>query len=134
MPSSSAKRGATITVVTVGEEEAEKELRTALAMGCDKAVLINIEDDLEEADQYTASAILYNYLKDREYDMILQNGFVAPHRQSRPEFFFSFFLADCDNRNLTAVLLLQLKRFFNGVLTIWKKRTNIRRQPSYTTI
>lgn len=65
------KHGGEITVVTVGEEEAEKELRTALAMGCDKAVLINIEDDLEEADQYTASAILYNYLKDREYDMIL---------------------------------------------------------------
>ena len=40
-------------------------------MGCDKAVLINIEDDVEEADQYTASAILYNYLKDREYDIIL---------------------------------------------------------------
>lgn len=50
------KHGGEITVVTVGEEEAEKELRTALAMGCDKAVLINIEDDLEEADQYTASA------------------------------------------------------------------------------
>lgn len=65
------KHGGEITVVTVGEEEAEKELRTALAMGCDKAVLINIEDDVEEADQYTASAILYNYLKDREYDIIL---------------------------------------------------------------
>ena len=34
------EQGGEVTVVTVGEEEAEKELRTALAMGADKAVLI----------------------------------------------------------------------------------------------
>ena len=33
------KHGGEVTVVTFGEEEAEKELRTALAMGADKAVL-----------------------------------------------------------------------------------------------
>ncbi|MDA1477537.1 electron transfer flavoprotein subunit beta/FixA family protein [Bacillus changyiensis] len=65
------EHGGEITVVTVGEEESEKELRTALAMGCDKAVLINVEDDLEESDQYTVSSILYHYLKDREFDIIL---------------------------------------------------------------
>ncbi|MDA7027147.1 electron transfer flavoprotein subunit beta/FixA family protein [Bacillus sp. CLL-7-23] len=65
------EHGGEITVVTVGEEESEKELRTALAMGCDKAVLINVEDDLEESDQYTVSSILYHFLKDREFDIIL---------------------------------------------------------------
>lgn len=39
--------GGEVTVISVGNEEAEKQLRTALAMGADKAVLINTEDDIE---------------------------------------------------------------------------------------
>jgi electron transfer flavoprotein beta subunit len=65
------QHGGEITVVTVGNEEAEKELRTALAMGCDKAVLINVEDDVEESDQYTTAKILAEYLKDKNLDLIL---------------------------------------------------------------
>ncbi|RBW67997.1 electron transfer flavoprotein subunit beta/FixA family protein [Bacillus taeanensis] len=64
------KHGGEVIVITVGEEEAEKELRTALAMGADKAVLINIED-IEEKDQYTTSTVLAAYLKEKEYDLIL---------------------------------------------------------------
>lgn len=60
-----------VTVVTIGGEESEKELRTALAMGCDKAVLINTEDDLEDGDQYTTSKILAEYFKDKDADLIL---------------------------------------------------------------
>ncbi|MGV2469968.1 electron transfer flavoprotein subunit beta, partial [Bacillus subtilis] len=56
---------------TVGGEEAEKELRTARAMGWDQAVLINIEDDLDEPDQYSISRDLYHYMKDQEFDLIL---------------------------------------------------------------
>lgn len=63
--------GGEVTVVTVGAEEAEKELRTALAMGADKAVLINIEDDLEDGDQFSTAKILAEYLKDKEADLIL---------------------------------------------------------------
>lgn len=63
--------GGEVTVVTVGSEESEKELRTALAMGCDKAVLINIEEDLEDGDQFTTAKILYEFLKDKEADIIL---------------------------------------------------------------
>ncbi|TCP32132.1 electron transfer flavoprotein beta subunit [Scopulibacillus darangshiensis] len=59
-----------VTVVTVGEEEAEKELRTALAMGCDKAVLINNED-VEDYDQFSTTVILAKYFEDKEYDIIL---------------------------------------------------------------
>ncbi|WP_243386111.1 electron transfer flavoprotein subunit beta/FixA family protein [Bacillus kexueae] len=65
------EHGGEITVVTVGSEESEKELRTALAMGCDKAVLINTEEDLEEGDQFTTAKVLYEYLKDQDVDLIL---------------------------------------------------------------
>ncbi|GIN60226.1 electron transfer flavoprotein subunit beta [Robertmurraya siralis] len=64
-------KGGEVTVVTVGNEEAEKQLRTALAMGADKGVLINIEDELEDSDQYTTAKILAEYLKDKEADLII---------------------------------------------------------------
>lgn len=63
--------GGEVTVVTIGEEDAEKQLRTALAMGADKAVLINTEEDLEEGDQYTTVKILEAYFEDKEPDLIL---------------------------------------------------------------
>jgi len=65
------EHGGEVTVVTVGSEDAESQLRTALAMGADKAVLIDIEDDVEEQDQYTTTKILEAYLEDKEYDIIL---------------------------------------------------------------
>ncbi|UJL45004.1 electron transfer flavoprotein subunit beta/FixA family protein [Virgibacillus sp. NKC19-16] len=63
--------GGEVTVVTVGDEESEKQLRTALAMGADKAVLINTEDDLEEGDQYTTAKILEAFFEEKEADLIL---------------------------------------------------------------
>lgn len=63
--------GGEVTVISVGNEETEKQLRTALAMGADKAVLINIEDDIENGDQFTTAKILAEYLKDKEADLIL---------------------------------------------------------------
>lgn len=63
--------GGEVTVVTIGDEEAEKQLRTALAMGADKAVLINTEDDLEEGDQFTTAKILEAFFEDKEPDLIL---------------------------------------------------------------
>lgn len=65
------EHGGEVTVVSIGGEEAEKQLRTALAMGADKAVLINVEDDLEYGDQYTTAKILGEYLKDKEADLVL---------------------------------------------------------------
>ncbi|MGG3625964.1 electron transfer flavoprotein subunit beta/FixA family protein [Bacillus gobiensis] len=63
--------GGEITVVTVGGEDAERELRTALAMGCDKAVLLNIDGELEDPDPFSTSTILYHYLKEKQFDLIL---------------------------------------------------------------
>lgn len=65
------ENGGEVTVVSVGNEETEKQLRTALAMGADKAVLINTEDDLEYGDQYTTAKILSEYLKDKDADLII---------------------------------------------------------------
>lgn len=63
--------GGEVTVISVGNEEAEKQLRTALAMGADKAVLINTEDDIENSDQYTTAKVIAEYLKEKEVDLIL---------------------------------------------------------------
>lgn len=64
------EHGGEVTVVTVGTEDAEKELRTALAMGADKAVLIDAEE-LDELDQFTTATLLSTYLKGQEFDIIL---------------------------------------------------------------
>lgn len=64
-------QGGEVTVITVGTEDAEKELRTALAMGADKAVLINTEDDVEAGDQFTTAKIISEFLKDKDADLIL---------------------------------------------------------------
>ncbi|MFC4321011.1 electron transfer flavoprotein subunit beta/FixA family protein [Litchfieldia salsa] len=68
------KHGGEVTIVTVGTDESEKELRTALAMGADKAVLINIEDDVEDADQYTTAKVISEYLRELEVDLILSGN------------------------------------------------------------
>jgi len=65
------KHGGEVTVVTIGDEDSEKQLRTALAMGCDKAVLINIEDDIEDGDQFTTAKILEAFFEGKEVDLIL---------------------------------------------------------------
>src|SRR5690625_1059048 len=65
------KHGGNVTCVTIGDQDSEKQLRTALAMGADEAVLINTEDDLEEGDQYTTEKILEAFFADKEVDLIL---------------------------------------------------------------
>lgn len=65
------EHGGEVTVVTIGDEDSEKQLRTALAMGADKAVLINTEDDLDEGDQYTTAKILEAFFEDKGADLIL---------------------------------------------------------------
>lgn len=63
--------GGKVVVVSIGSEETEKQLRTALAMGADEAVLVNIEDDIDELDQYAAAKLLAQYLQDQEVDLII---------------------------------------------------------------
>ena len=65
------KHGAEVTIVTVGNEDVEKELRTGLAIGADKAVLITTEDDLEDGDAFTTSKILATFFEGKKVDLIL---------------------------------------------------------------
>ncbi|WP_026906376.1 electron transfer flavoprotein subunit beta/FixA family protein [Paucisalibacillus globulus] len=65
------EHGGEVSVVTIGDEDSEKQLRTALAMGADKAVLINIEETQEEGDQFTTTKILEAFFEDKEVDLIL---------------------------------------------------------------
>lgn len=60
--------GGTITVISVGHEQVSTQIRTALAMGADKGVLIQLEGD---GDQYTTAKIIAAYLKDKDIDIIL---------------------------------------------------------------
>lgn len=75
-----------IVVLTVGHEESEKELRTALAMGADRAVLINAEDDYDEMDSSSIAKVIAGYLGAQDVDILLAgnvaidggSGSVAP--------------------------------------------------------
>jgi electron transfer flavoprotein beta subunit len=63
------EHGGEVTVITVGPSEAESALRTALAIGADKAILIENED--QPLDEYSIAKVLAAAIKDREYDIIL---------------------------------------------------------------
>ena len=62
--------GGEVTVVSIGEEETERELRTALAMGADKAVLIS-DEDVEDGDAFSTATILATFFKDKDADIVL---------------------------------------------------------------
>ncbi|WCN38497.1 electron transfer flavoprotein subunit beta/FixA family protein [Aneurinibacillus uraniidurans] len=63
------EHGGEVTVVTVGPDRAESALRTALAMGADKAVIVEDEDG--NYDEYSVAKILAAVIKDRDYDIII---------------------------------------------------------------
>ena len=61
--------GGEVTAITVGPEHAENGLRTALAMGADKGIMVNSED--LNLDEYSTVKILEAVIKNREFDIIL---------------------------------------------------------------
>ena len=60
--------GAEVTVLTVGPDRSENVLRTALAMGADKAIFLELD---EEVDEYTLSKYMVAAIKDQSFDLIL---------------------------------------------------------------
>ena len=58
-----------VTVITVGPSRAESALRTALAMGADKAIIV--KDETGNGDGYSVSKVLAAVIKNRPYDIIL---------------------------------------------------------------
>lgn len=63
------KLGGEVTVVTIGPSRSEEALRTALAVGADRAIII--EDTEIAGDEYTISKVLAAVAKQEAYDIIL---------------------------------------------------------------
>ncbi|ATO50483.1 electron transfer flavoprotein subunit beta/FixA family protein [Brevibacillus laterosporus] len=61
--------GGEVIVMTLGKDGAEKELRTALAMGADRAVLV--DDESLFGDEYTTAKVLAAVAKKEGFDLIL---------------------------------------------------------------
>ena len=59
-----------VTVVSLGPERAKEAIRTALAMGADKAVHLN-DPAFEGSDSYTTAKALAKAISKLEYDLIL---------------------------------------------------------------
>jgi electron transfer flavoprotein beta subunit len=64
------KFGGEVTLVSMGAERVQEALRTALAMGCDQAVLVN-DPAIENPDEWAAAEILAKTVSQIPYDMIL---------------------------------------------------------------
>lgn len=58
-----------VTVLSLGPERVTSAIRTALAMGADKAIHINVDDTY--LDSYAVSTALSKALQEAEYDLIL---------------------------------------------------------------
>ncbi|MEM7205641.1 MAG: electron transfer flavoprotein subunit beta/FixA family protein [Planctomycetota bacterium] len=61
-------KGGTVTAITLGPAEAQKELRTCLAMGADKAILIKTGDRVH--DGYSTAEILVAQIKQLPHDLV----------------------------------------------------------------
>ena len=66
------KKGGAVVVITLGAKKAEETVRTALAMGADRAVRLDAETaELGGSDCFSAAAALAAAVKKEEYDLIL---------------------------------------------------------------
>ncbi|MEA4902074.1 electron transfer flavoprotein subunit beta/FixA family protein [Desulfitobacterium sp.] len=64
------KFGGDVTIVTLGGDRAQEAIRTALAMGADKAILVN-DPELGEIDEWVAAEVLAQALKTIPCDIVL---------------------------------------------------------------
>lgn len=64
-----AAGGGEVVIVTVGRDTAQETIRTALAMGADRGVLLQVDGPI--ADPLAAARLLAEELKDGQYDLIL---------------------------------------------------------------
>ena len=63
------KHGGSVTVVSVGPKRATEAIRTALAMGADKGILLN-DEAFENGDSFSTAKVLAAAIKDLPYDVI----------------------------------------------------------------
>lgn len=64
------KFGGEVTLVSMGGERVQESLRTALAMGCDQAILVN-DPAIESPDEWASAAILAKAISQIPHDIIL---------------------------------------------------------------
>ena len=64
------KFGGQVTLVSMGGERVTESLRTALAMGCDEAILI-LDPALESPDEWVTAEVLAKAISQIPYDIIL---------------------------------------------------------------
>ena len=64
------KLGGEVTVITMGGATAQAAIRTALAMGIDKAILVS-DPALENSDEWTNAEVLAKAISQIPYDIIL---------------------------------------------------------------
>lgn len=64
------KNGAEVVSITLGNEDATKSLRQAMAMGTDRSILIN-EPSYEDFDPLSTAKILSKVLEKENFDLIL---------------------------------------------------------------
>ena len=64
------KFGGQVTLVGMGGERVQESLRTALAMGCDEAVLVN-DPTLDNPDEWVTAKVLAKAVSQLPYDVIL---------------------------------------------------------------
>jgi electron transfer flavoprotein beta subunit len=62
--------GGTVTVVTVGDEEAEEVLRREMAMGADKGILIQV-DEPDKLDGRAVATLLKAEVEKGNYDLVM---------------------------------------------------------------
>jgi electron transfer flavoprotein beta subunit len=76
------KHGGEVTVMTVGPARAENVLRTALAMGADRAVIV--DDETAAGDEFTISKVLAAVIRRQEpFDLILAGHVSIDHGSSQ---------------------------------------------------
>jgi len=63
------KYGGEVTVISLGDENAENIVLTALAMGADKGIILEVEEQIH--DPYTVAKILAEKLRELEFDIVL---------------------------------------------------------------
>lgn len=64
------KFGGEVTIVSTGAEKAQEAIRTALAMGCDQAVLV-CDPTIESPDEWMVAEILAKAVSQIPYDIII---------------------------------------------------------------
>ena len=99
------KFGGEVTLVSVGNERVQEALRTALAMGCDQAILVN-DPGLDNPDEWVKAEVLAKAVSTIPYDIILGGRIAVDDGSSQ----VAVRLADALNiPSVTSILKLEVE-------------------------